>query len=537
MSNPFDNIPKLQAPERRGYGGDENIEKSLDRESVSDSEREDPEQDARRSPVPKAKATTTRERNTDPFADYEANPPQPKYAEMALQTMQSAVREVDLPDNPEDALKRLDELRSKEAAGWISSQPFREKNEYLRSKLNEFQKLREVQKEISDFDELQKQVSELQQQNSDLQKQDAEWQKQVSELQQQNSDLQKQDAEWQKQDAEWQKQVFQLRKQNSDLQKQAAVQQKQKQDVGHQDQAVELRKQLDEATTALSELEKCLKRTRNQRDRLNVMDDEHFEEAERLAQLCRDNGINPYPQTRMQRTQERDRARRAAPAPLPAPPPAPPRPTSSRMRRGSSEQSLTSNLSRARLSDAMDLDPPVNTPRSTTRVSQRGSPAKRVSEGPEKEQRPQKDRRVSSSSMSRTMQSLDLPLEEAEASLSLARLLMPDGSHRPLSDLDEDRMQALETSWDTFTSKTEPFRRWWALMGSKNQCCGGKIISRMDADREEGRFACKTCPKSKPPRPCLRLTTPVSEDGQRLTRLVEVMPEKGKDGLHAFEYF
>jgi len=274
MSNPFDNIPKLQAPERRGYGGDENIEKSSDRESVSDSEREDPEQDARRSPVPKAKATTTRERNTDPFADYEANPPQPKYAEIALQTMQSAVREVDLPDNPEDALKRLDELRSKEAAGWISSQPFREKNEYLRSKLNEFQKLREVQKEVSDFDELQKQVSELQQQNSDLQKQD---------------------AEWQKQDAEWQKQVFQLRKQNSDLQKQAAVQQKQKQDVGHQDQAVELRKQLDEATTALSELEKCLKRTRNQRDRLNVMDDEHFEEAERLAQLCRDNGINPYP--------------------------------------------------------------------------------------------------------------------------------------------------------------------------------------------------------------------------------------------------
>lgn len=267
MSNPSDNIPKLQAPERRGYGGDENIEKSSDRESVSDSEREDPEQDVRRSPVPKAKATTTRERNTDPFVDYEANPPQPKYAEMALQTMQSAVREVDLPDNPEDALKRLDELRSKEAARWLSSQPFREKNEYLRSKLNEFQKLREVQKEVSDFDELQKRVSDLQQQNSDLQKQDAEWQKQVS----------------------------QLRKQNSDLQKQAAVQQKQKQDAGHENQAVELRKQLDEANNTSVQLAECLKRTRNQRDRLNAMDDGHFEEAERLAQLCRNNGIDPYP--------------------------------------------------------------------------------------------------------------------------------------------------------------------------------------------------------------------------------------------------
>lgn len=247
--------------------------------------------------------------------------------------------------------------------------------------------------------------------------------------------------------------------------------------------------------------------------------------------------ITELTETRVQRKQERDRARRAPSAPPPAPPPAPPRPTSSRMRRGSSDQSLTSNLSRARLSDAMDLDAPVITPRSTTRGSQRGSPAKRVSEGPEKEQRPQKDRRVSGSSMSMTMQSSYLPLEEAEASLSLARLFMPDGSHRPLSDLDEDRMRALEKHWDSFRLKTEPFRLWWAHGGSRNQCCGGKVISRLDADWEEGRFACKTCPKAKPPRPCLRLTTPVSEDGQRLTRLVEVMPQKGKDGLHAFEYF
>ncbi|GAB1733272.1 hypothetical protein NU195Hw_g589t1 [Hortaea werneckii] len=244
-------------------------------------------------------------------------------------------------------------------------------------------------------------------------------------------------------------------------------------------------------------------------------------EADRITELT---------ESRMQ--QEAGRARRAQPAPPPAP-----RPTSSRVRRGSS-QSLTSTHSRAsRASDAMDLGFPSTTPRSTTRGSQRGSPIKRASESPEKEQRPQKDRRVSSSSMSRTMQSSDLLLEEAVASLSLARLLMPDGSHRPLSDLDEDRRRALETSWDTFTSKVEPFRRWWALLGSGNQCCGGKIISRMDADWEEGRIACKTCPKAKPPRPCLRLTTPVSEDGRRLTRLVEVMPEKGKNGLHAFEYF
>ncbi|GAB1743999.1 hypothetical protein NU219Hw_g1038t1 [Hortaea werneckii] len=211
--------------------------------------------------------------------------------------------------------------------------------------------------------------------------------------------------------------------------------------------------------------------------------------------------ITELTESRMQHRQEAERALRAQPAP--APPPAP-RPSSSRMRRGSSQQSLTSNLSRARLSDVMDLDPPDITPRST-RGSQRGSPIKRASESPEKE-RPQEDRRVSSSSMSsRTMQSSDLPLEEAEASLSFARLLMPDGSHRPLSDLEEDRKRALEISWDSFKLKTEPFRRWWTVIGSTNQCCGGKVVSRMDADWEEERFACKTCPKAKPPRPCLRL--------------------------------
>ncbi|KAI7338592.1 hypothetical protein KC315_g1678 [Hortaea werneckii] len=243
--------------------------------------------------------------------------------------------------------------------------------------------------------------------------------------------------------------------------------------------------------------------------------------------------ITELTEAAMQRRQEADRERRAQPAP-PAPP-APPRPTGSRMRRGSSQSSTLSRGSR-RASDIMDLDSPEMSP--ITRGSQRGSPIKRASESPEKEQRPQKDRRVSSSSISsRNLQSSDLPLEEAEASLSVARLLMPDGSHRPLSDLGEDRMRALETSWDSFTSKTEPFRRWWARIGSTNQCCGGKVISRLDADWEDGRFACKSCPQAKPPRPCLRLTTPVSEDGQRLTRLVEVMPQNGKEGLQAFEYF
>ncbi|KAI7467923.1 hypothetical protein KC357_g6876 [Hortaea werneckii] len=214
-----------------------------------------------------------------------------------------------------------------------------------------------------------------------------------------------------------------------------------------------------------------------------------------------------------QRRKEADEKRRAQPPP----------PRSS-FRKTSSE-SLTSNVSRAsrRASDVMDLDAPVITPRSTTRGSQRGSPIKRASESPEKEQqRPPK--RVSSG----------LPLEEAVASLSLVSLLMPDGSHRPLFDL-EDR-QPLESHWNSYMTKGDLFRRWWDRgHQAASHCCGGKVISKSEANWEDGRFACKTCLRAK--RTCLRLPTPVSEDGQHLTRFVEVMPEKGKDGLQAFEYF
>lgn len=110
---------------------------------------------------------------------------------------------------------------------------------------------------------------------------------------------------------------------------------------------------------------------------------------------------------------------------------------------------------------------------------------------------------------------------------------MPDGSHRPLSDLEDQR--ALETHWNSYMTKGDLFRRWWDLQQSKTHCCGGKVISKSEANWENERFACKTCLRAK--RACLRLTTPVSEDGQHLTRLVEVMPEKGKDGLQAFAYF
>ncbi|KAI6807155.1 hypothetical protein KC365_g18755 [Hortaea werneckii] len=226
-----------------------------------------------------------------------------------------------------------------------------------------------------------------------------------------------------------------------------------------------------------------------------------------------------------QRRKEADQKRRAQPEP-------PPR--SSLRKTGSSESlassaSRTSNVSRSRrASDVMDLDPPAITPRST-RGSQRGSPIKRASESPEKEQRPQK--RVSSSVSSET--TANLPLEEAAASLSLVSLLMPDGSHRPLSDLEDQR--ALENHWNSYMTRDALFRRWWDFQQSKTHCCGGKVIAKSEANWEDGRFACKTCLKTK--RACLRLTTPVSEDGQRLTRLVEVMPENGKDGLQAFEYF
>ncbi|KAI7267936.1 hypothetical protein KC345_g7788 [Hortaea werneckii] len=211
-----------------------------------------------------------------------------------------------------------------------------------------------------------------------------------------------------------------------------------------------------------------------------------------------------------QRRKEADEKRRTQPEPPP--------PRSSLQRRTGSSESLTSNVSRAsrRASDVLDLDAPIITPRST-RGSQCGSPIKRASESPEKEQqRPPK--RVSSSS--------GLQLEEAAPSLSLVSLLMPDGSHRPLSDL--ENRQALENHWNSYMMKGELFNRWWLGQQAATHCCGGKVISKSEANWVDGRFACKTC---------LRLTTPVSEDGQHLTRLVEVMPEKGKDGLQAFEYF
>lgn len=270
MSNPFANLPNFQLPVKHGDGGDENIAKRSDRESMSDSEREESEQDTRRSPVPRAKATTTRERNTDPFVDYETNPPQPKYAETALQTLQSAVRVsetdlVDLPDNPEDALKRLDELRLAEKAGWLSSQPFREKNEYLRFKLDEFRQLREAQREVSDFSELQEQLSKSQKQSSELQTQNFE-------LQQQNLNLQKQLSEVQNQLSESQKQVSELQKQSPDL-----------------------HKQLEDAKATRDKLAELLQDACDDRDQLNAEADDPSAEADKLVALCRANGIRAYP--------------------------------------------------------------------------------------------------------------------------------------------------------------------------------------------------------------------------------------------------